>query len=309
MGVFASLGYWTHFWSLVVTVPFFILLIIDELRREKPKEERIADKVGVLVAPIIAVVSTLPLTMVMYTLFVNRISTPSQWGRKDIDLLVQYFSWIGYNNIVTIALMIALLLIGVVILYKLKRHIATDFIVVMLFVIIASVAISHTIPMLPRYMITLLPIIYTLIALTIMSMYANFRKVAYLVLILIVIISGISLHAYYTTYTREYWRGYSDELSKNTSPGDVIIVLPDYMRLALDFYYDNSTDGTMEYGVYNKVGDVITLSDPSKRIIYIFTWDISATDPNLETVKWIEANAKNIGTYYGISTFVREPTS
>lgn len=307
MGSCASLGFWAHFWSLVVTIPFFLLMIFEALRNIKNKQEDIRKNIGVLIASAVAFVSTIPLTLIIYNLLIHRISTPSQWGRKDIELLIDYFSWIGYNNILMTISILLLIVFGFIIMYRLNSGLMKNFSIVMISVIVISVAISHTIPMLPRYMITLFPIIYTTMALTIMSLYANYRKIFYVFLIALLISAGISLNTYYTTYTREYWKGYAQELYNKTNSGDVIIVLPDYMRLALDFYYDNKTDDTIEYGVYNQVDDLIKLTPPNKRTIYLFTWDISATDPNLSTVKWIEANAKNKGTYYGITTFVREP--
>jgi mannosyltransferase len=303
VGVCASLGYWTHFWSLVVIAPIFVFMMVDVVKK-KNKESFIP--IGI--ASGIAIISTLPLTSVMVFLFNNRISTPSQWGMKDINLLIQYFSWIGYNNIITIAIFLLLIGMGFVIFYKLQKTLAIELGATCAFVLVVSVAISHTIPMLPRYMITLFPILYVVSGMAIVSLYVNYRKVAYLTLAIILIVGGLSLHTYYTTYTRENWKGYASELSKNTQGGDVIIVLPNYMRLALDFYYNNETDGTVEYGVYNSVDELMSLTS-SKRTYYVFTWDISATDPDLTTVKWIEANAKPIGTYYGITTYVREPTT
>lgn len=303
MGICAAVGYWTHFWSLVVVIPFFLILFVDAILKNKKNIIPIAIGAG------IAFIATLPLTSVMVFLFNNRLSTPSQWGSKDINLIVQYFSWVGYNNIITTFIFLFLIGMGFVILYKLKKNIATELFGVSLFVLLVSVAISHTIPMLPRYMITLFPIFYTVAAIAIVSLYVNYRTVACVLIACILIIGGLSLHTYYTTYTRENWKGYAGELERNTQPGDVIVVLPDYMRLALDFYYNATEDGTSEYGVYNKVEDVMKYTDPSRRTYYIFTWDISATDPELITVNWIRSNAKEIGTYYGITTYVREPTA
>lgn len=302
VGVCASLGYWTHFWSLVVIAPIFVFMLIDVIKKRNKES-----LVPVGIASIIAVISTLPLTSVMLFLFNHRISSPSQWGMKDLDLLIQYFSWIGYNNIITILIFLFLICMGFVIFYKLQKPLAIELGAVCVFVLVVSVLISHTIPMLPRYMITLFPILYVAAGMATVSLYVNYRKVAYVVLAIILITGGMSLHTYYTTYTRENWKGYASELSKNTQDGDIIIVLPNYMRLALDFYYNSATDGTSEYGVYNSVDELMSLTT-SKRTYYVFTWDISATDPELKTVKWIEANAKPIGTYYGITTFVREPT-
>jgi len=165
-------------------------------------------------------------------------------------------------------------------------------------------------PMSPRYMIYILPFFFVSIAAAFCFIPKNidYKKVAAAAIAVLFVISIPYFMGYYTTYTKNDWRGFSGQLSKITNEGDYIVVMPGYMVQPLDYYYSNSTDGTIEVGA----SSAATLEQiNTKRLnstgepvaYYIITWDISAANPSGDALDWISKNAQFIGQNMGIYVF------
>jgi hypothetical protein len=107
--------------------------------------------------------------------------------------------------------------------------------------------------------------------------------------LLIFLASVLFFASYYTTPQKDDWRGFSGYLAGQTSPGDLVVVIPGYVRQPVAFYYSNQSDGTILHGVYT-TGELekIAASAGSHRIFYVLTPDISSTDPGGNVIRWLE---------------------
>jgi tetratricopeptide (TPR) repeat protein len=74
-----------------------------------------------------------------------------------------------------------------------------------------------------------------------------------------------------------------------THKGDVVVSLPDYIRVPLDYYYNNTSDGTVEYGA-STADELERLRSLGKtvRIFFASTDDISAKDPSGRASRWLQ---------------------
>jgi uncharacterized membrane protein len=295
-GVFASLAMWTHFYATIVIAPMFLLMLWAY--RDKEKILHPMKTIGIFI------ITTFPLLIVTVGLFLKRTSTAPTYGVKGLDLVQNTLFTIGNFNIWTEIYLVILMVLGFYMVYKKERHYFYAFLVFLLAGFLVSIVLSFSIPMLPRYLIVLLPIVFILIA---YGLSCTLRKNKFLVpaiLIGLLVVGFLTaLPVYYTSYSKEDWRGYSQSLYNATEPGDTIVVIPNYNRLPLDYYYNNTTARTMEYGAYN-LTELQVFHEP--HTLYIFTGDIFATDPtmfswlteNATAERWLYREYNGIGTFY-----------
>jgi len=114
-----------------------------------------------------------------------------------------------------------------------------------------------------------------------------------------------SLLAYYQNLTKEDWRTYTHTIAENTKNGDFIVLVPPYLNLPFNYYYKNSTDGTIQFGATNsKELETILQMKANNSIYYIVTADITAANPEGDAFKWLQENARFAGSYTNIYTFI-----
>jgi uncharacterized membrane protein len=290
MGLFSSLAVWTHFYAAIVIVPMFLSMLW--MYREKLLNP--AKTIGVFI------VTTLPLIVVTIGLFAKRISSTPTYGVKGLDLVQSTMFTIGSFNIYMEWFIIGLICFGLYVVYMKEKAYFYAFLLFILLGFAVSIVLSYSIPMLPRYLIVLLPILFTLIAYGISDLVKKHKITTCLLLVVFVIFAVMALQPYYTTFSKEDWRGYGQNLYGNTNPGDTVVVIPTYVRLSLDYYYNNTTDSTMEYGAYN-ITELKQYTD--KNTYYLFTSDIYSVDVNQSMLQWIQSNAQYLGEYSGVATF------
>jgi len=147
----------------------------------------------------------------------------------------------------------------------------------------------------PRYLIYLLPVFFVLVALSfpvIFRLVPN-RNMLYIVLALIFIVNAPLLAEYYSNYTKEDWRGVAGIVQSKTQDGDMVVLVPSYMMMPMDYYYSNITDKTREYGATNRTDlENLYLLKGNSSIFYVVTGDISAADPQGDALAWLTENAK-----------------
>jgi mannosyltransferase len=293
-GVFSSVAVWTHFYSAIVIVPMFLsMLWIYRKEIYKP-----------IYSIIIFTVCTLPLIVVTVGLFMRRISSAPTYGLKGFDLIQSTMLTIGNFNIYMEWFIIALVAIGMIILFIHERKYFYTFCLFIVIGFVVSIIFSYSVPMLPRYLIVMLPIFFTVIAYGISDISKRHKAVAGIILIIFVIFAAMALQTYYTNFSKEDWRGYSTKLAYDTQPGDTIVVVPDYMRLPLDYYYNATNDSVIEYGVYNYTQLMNYTNIPNT--YFIITSDIFSIDTNGSMLQWIQANNQYIGEYSSIGTFTNK---
>jgi hypothetical protein len=72
----------------------------------------------------------------------------------------------------------------------------------------------------------------------------------YAFIILIFTINTPLLSEYYTSFTKEDWRGFSQIVKNATTEGDFVVVVPGYISQPFSYYYNNATDRTIQIDAY-----------------------------------------------------------
>jgi prepilin signal peptidase PulO-like enzyme (type II secretory pathway) len=184
---------------------------------------------------------------------------------------------------------------GFVYLYTMDKNKCLFSAMFLILPIAISVLISSKMTMNPRYLIYLLPVYLTLVAMSypiIFRLIPN-RNLLYLLVILVGIMNAPLLAEYYSNYTKEDWRGFAGIVQSKTQDGDVIVLVPNYMSAPLNYYYSNLTDKTFEYGANNSTDlENIYLKKGNRSIFYVVTGDISAANPQGDAIAWLTKNAR-----------------
>ncbi|MDD1676786.1 MAG: glycosyl transferase, partial [Methanomicrobiales archaeon] len=198
----------------------------------------------------------------------------------------------GYNDILTFVFLI-LFGIGTYVIWRERMGKAALLIALLIVPLIASVILSGIIPMVPRYLIYLLPILFTGIG----AAYNPFAraletgKITYVFIIILVLAQVPYLSGYYTTYSKDDWRGFAQEVVQVTSPGDVVVLVPGYLDQPFDYYYSNTSDGTLEYGASERASlERIAAMFSDRKMFIVLTPDIGAADQSGQTWQWLTDN-------------------
>ena len=293
-GVFSSIAVWTHFYAAIVIVPMFLSMLWIYRRQ--------------LLRPIstivVFIICTIPLIIATIGLFAKRVSSSPTYGAKGIDLIQSTMLTIGNFNIYMEWFIIGLICFGMYVIYIKERKYFYTFLLFIIIGFVVSIIFSYSIPMLPRYLIVMLPVFFIVIAYGISDLIKKHKVVATILMVVFIIFSVMALQTYYTTFSKEDWRGYGGKLAYDTQPGDTVIVIPNYVKLSLDYYYNNTTDATTEYGVYNFT-ELMQYSNV-KNVYYVITSDIFSVDTNGSMLQWLQANTQYIGEYSSIGTFTNK---
>lgn len=293
-GIFSAFAFWTHFYSFIVIGTLFLFELATHFRKilKNPIELK---PVLLALAAFTAICLPLLIVAVRY-LFIRTGSSPvfGLQGSKFLhDSTWQIF---GYSNIPEY-LLLTLFGIGLVQLFRTnfsKFQLWTTVIVVTL---LASVLLSYKMPMVPRYLTILLPFVYTCTAAAYgaVSSISSHRAFLYLLIIALFAASIPFYQEYYTSYSRSDWNGLASELQNVTHDGDLVIVLPEYIRMPLDYYYSNASDRTIEYGASSEK-DLERLCESGEfaRTFFVSTADIFAADPSRGSYQWLMANSSAI---------------
>ncbi|MCX6696785.1 MAG: glycosyl transferase, partial [Methanoregula sp.] len=127
------------------------------------------------------------------------------------------------------------------------------------------------------------------------------RKLLYAFIILIFAINAPLLSGYYTSFTKEDWRGFSQIVQGVTKDGDLIVVAPGYINQPFSYYYDNATDRTILTGANTGIElEKIYQQKGNNSIFYVVTGDISAANPNGDALAWLNEKSKLETQHTGI---------
>lgn len=302
-GIFSAIAFWTHFY---VAVPIAILILhalVTSAGRIR-SDPGSAKNLGFAI--IAFVVASLPLLIVAVSLFFARTSSAPAFGVQGLDVIYQTLYQIsGFSDLILIIFTL-LFLLGVIYTWNRDRNGALLLIFMMALPLAASIILSSRMPMVPRYLIYLLPIYFIGIAssYTALSTLVQDKRGVYVVIAIIFLISVPFFTTYYTTPQKNDWRGFSADLGAITEKDDIIVVLPPYITKPLDYYYSNTTDGTLKFGA-NTGADLDSIRDqyPDRRVYYIVTWDILAVDPTGDALIWLDENTEFAGQHMGIHLF------
>jgi hypothetical protein len=123
----------------------------------------------------------------------------------------------------------------------------------------------------------------------------------YAVIILIIAINIPLLTGYYSSFTKEDWRGFSHIVQNVTKDGDLIVVVPGYISQPFSYYYNNTTDGTLQRGAYTGIDlEKIYQLKGNNSIFYVVTGDITAANPNGDALEWLNEKSRMETQHTGI---------
>jgi len=303
-GIFSALAFWTHFYVFVAIGILFLHAII--VKREEILKNTTETLKPLIIALGLFILVSLPLIIVTIGLFFRRTASAPTWGLSGLDVVNQTVLMLSGSSMIPLIVLIILALCG---LYAVWRSDCSMFLLLVLSLVlpfIVSMVLSTKIPMSPRYMIYLLPFYFMAVSgcVLLVPKSIDLKKVAAVLIAAIFIINAPALAGYYTSYSKNDWRGFSSALEEITNEGDVVVVLPGYIKQPLDYYYCSEVDGTTEYGVYSAEElEEIQADTGNVTTFYVMTGDILAASPEGGALEWLDQNAVFQGQYMGIYLF------
>lgn len=304
-GILSALAFWSHFYTLVIIGTLFLYAlavkipeIIKDIRAFKP----------LVAAGAVFAVICLPLLLATIQLFAKRTSGGPTFGIQGIGIILETFRELSGFSTELMYLFLILFAIGVVQAFLLDRKKGILLAVLMFLPFAISWFLSFRIPMVPRYLIILAPIFFIGIALAYKPVFTfiNNRGVVYGFMAILILLSVTTpfFLGYYTAYTKEDWRGLSQQMHQITKQGDAIVLVPGYVAQPFDYYYSNATGGTFEYGASSAEQlAAIAGSNVNNTVYYIVTGDISSADPSGGSITWLQEHAKGAQVTSGIYLF------
>lgn len=306
-GVFCSLSFWTHMYVVIAIVALFLHAVIE---KRKNILKNIGDLRQITIGVVAFIIPSLPLLIVTLTLFLKQTSAGAPtWGLTGLSIItttVTQFS--GYTSYLTV-IFILLFIAGLIFLFvnKEKRYFGTLVSLSILFSFVGTFIFSTMSSISPRHLIFIIPFYFITISATfcLIPKTIDYHKVAVIVLILLCLINLPYLSTYYTSYSKEDWKGVSGTLTSLTNDGDYVVPVPSYMSLPLDYYYNATADMTIEKGASSEeeLLNIENIREDGTIVYYIVTWDIMAVDPSGKALNWLNENSVFIGQNTGIYVF------
>lgn len=309
--IVSAVAFWTHFYSVVLFIPLVIFAAYKFRNDWQP--------IGFSVVAWFAM--AMPLLFALYNLVLMRASSAPTYGYQGFNLIVQTFSEIFWYYPIAMGFASVLFIIGIWWTYKNDKETAIFLLFVPALVFIISVFLSNTMPMLPRYLIFVNIFAFLGISMALPALVELFyvvssdnlqrrttrdivTKAMSFLLIGCFIAAAIPFYGlYYQEYTKTSWKDVGITLTNATNYGDVVLVIPRYVALPLDYYYSSKLDNTVEIGINNTeeldqikyAADVRNLT-----VFYIMTPDINAEDPSGNIIKWVAANTTGFASAPGV---------
>lgn len=304
-GVLSALAFWAHFYTLVITGALVLYAIAVKLMEWK--KDSSALKPVLIGAGAFALIS-LPLLVVTIQLFAKRTSGEPTFGIQGAGIILETFRQLSGFSELVMFLFLLLFIIGIIQAFLIDRNKGIFLLALTVLPFVISWFLSYKIPMLPRYLIILAPVYFIGIALSYKPVFSLIRnkKLVYGFMALLVVLSVTTpfFIGYYSSYSKEDWRGFAGQVRQVAQPGDILVLVPGYVSQPFDYYYSNATEGTFEYGA--TTADQLA-SFPGIRVnntvYYIVTNDIGSADPTGRSVAWLEQHTKGVEATSGIYLF------
>lgn len=255
-GIFSGLSAWIVFYSAVMTFSLMLFVVFDRRRRIlKGFDENRAMYVG----GIFYLIVIMPLAGMIRDLFALRAVSDVTWGLKGFDVMTESYKDFYSHNELLMAVAIILLVIGIAGMYRYDRWKCALLVTMILLPLAVSILISYKLAIEPRYALIILPGLVVGMAMScavadnLMKKGKVLSRLGILVLFLL-FIAAVSIPPVHDLYTspvkfNQDWRNMSVTVSALTGPGDVVVILPDYMARPFDYYYAAGREGTTEFAV------------------------------------------------------------
>jgi len=304
-GLLSALAFWAHFYTLVITGALVLYAI--GVKVMEWKKDSSALKPVLIGAGAFALIS-LPLLAVTVQLFAKRTSGGPTFGIQGAGIILETFRQLSGFSELVMFLFLLLFIVGIIHAFLIDRNKGIFLLALTVLPFVISWFLSYKIPMVPRYLIILAPVYFVGIALSYKPVYAllSSRKIVYAVMALLVVLSVTTpfFVDYYTSYSKEDWRGFAGQMRQAAQPGDILVLVPGYISQPFSYYYSNTTEETFRYGAQSaeelaSFGELNT----TQRVYYIVTGDISSADPSGGSVAWLQEHTKGVEATPGIYLF------
>jgi mannosyltransferase len=302
-GVFSALGFWTHFYAIVMIAA----LVLYALIIWAPKVRTELNNLKLLVAGVIVfVILCLPLILVTISLFATRTSSAPTFGLQGLTLVAETFTQISGFSALAAILLVILFCVGIIQMWFVNRDKSVFLILTTVFIFAISYILSFKMPMQSRHLICISIVFFLGIACSYKALYVFIRRpaIVYVLIAALCIISTPMLVSYYSGYSKEDWRGFGSALQEKTNPGDSVVAVPGYMTQPLNYYYSPVKDHTTEFQATTGPELVKAYSQKGNGTMYfVVTSDIYAANPDGDAVAWLSNNTRLIGQDTGIFLF------
>jgi|WetSurMetagenome_2_1015567.scaffolds.fasta_scaffold04742_6 mannosyltransferase len=298
-GVVSALAIWTHFMAFIFIGVLIIYSIFYQVK-EKTSPKNLLLSIGV-----IAVLLT-PLIVIINGLFFNRIGSPPTWGYTGDLFIVKSVIILLGNNPVSLLFFAMIFCLGLVWLFFELRKQFFFIIFVLALSLVTGVILSYKMPIDPRYFIFLLPLLYAVVASASLPFLQKVRAkpVIAIFIVLFICILTPQLYGYYNTPINEDWRAASYFIKNTAKANDIIILMPDYNQIPFNFYYKNSTYGTIQINTASKndLEKINYLRCKNNLSAYILvTGDLLSADRSGEATAWIgSSRITEIANFNGV---------
>jgi len=304
-GLLSAIAFWTHFYVLIPILGMYCYAIV--LLGIRGKKNYFSAVKEAIISLGLFILIIFPLIMVTIRLFIIRTGTPPTYGLQGAALFPELITQISGLHPLVVGFLFIMFLIGMVEIWIQKKNCCMFIAWIFVLTLLLSYILSYSMPMIPRYLICILPFYFTGIAASYRLFFniINTPKVVYILICIFCVASIPTISNYYTTYSKENWRDVGKVLPELTQNGDAVILLPSYLQMPLEYYYSNESDQTLIYGASNivELQEIFSKTSTTGRTFFIMTGDITATDTSQETVNWLETNTQFIGVESGIYLF------
>jgi uncharacterized membrane protein len=304
-GLFSGLAVWSHFYVALLIV-FLFGVAAFQIYSKHGVQHILKYSQPLFAALYVFVLSILPLLFVLPKLFASRVSTAPAFGFMGPEVFFAVVQQFGSIGVMWSYLMVVLFIIGIFTLYFMQNKLWVVLVGSVVWVGVITFLLSYRMPVDPRYLIYMLPIYFTGIAVLVIykskktvltSVIDNILTIA---IFAIVLMSIVSSFVYFGTNSKEDWRGVGAFMERTAYRGDAIVLVPGYDRIPFEYYYNNTTYETIEYGVLSAADLDKIKSEHPGRIWYVMTGDIRAADPDGDTLAWMEKNTRAFANYNGV---------
>jgi 4-amino-4-deoxy-L-arabinose transferase-like glycosyltransferase len=302
-GAFSALAFWAHFYAFVMIAALVLYALIEWAPRIRTE----LNNLKMLVFGIIVfVILSSPLIFITLQLFVLRTSSAPTYGIQGLEIISETFNQISGFNEIAMYVLVALFVIGIVQAFRIDKNKGIFLVLLTVLTFVVSYILSFKMPMEPRYLIFLSILFFIGIAVSYRVFYSFWcnQAVVYGFIVVLFIISAPVLAGYYSGYSKDDWRGFSEALQEKVNPGDAIVSVPGYIAQPLDYYYSSAKDNTREYEATTSQDlEKIYSQKGNSTMYFVVTGDISAADPDGDAVAWLQNNTRLAGQDTGIYLF------
>ncbi|MEI6841722.1 MAG: hypothetical protein WCK53_10670, partial [Methanomicrobiales archaeon] len=261
---------------------------------------------NLLISVVVMMVLLSPLIVIIKGLFFNRIGSAPTWGYTGDLFIVKSVIILFSNNPFSFLFFAVLLCLGSTWLFFEFREKFYFIFSILAISIVTGVLLSYRMPIDPRYFIFLLPFLYALMASAALPFLRKLsdKPVIIIFVVLLICVWSPQLYGYYNTPINEDWRTASAFVKNTAKNNDFIIIMPDYNKIPFNFYYNNSTYGTIQTNTASRdeLENVNSLRCNNKVSAYILvTGDLRSVDRSGEAIAWIgSSRITEINNFNGV---------